>query len=275
MCLATALQASPVVTTNSVGSLILTNHFGDLNDDGQVDVRDIVLLSHHLNGTRLLSAPMLARADLNQDGKVDDTDRHILADMIARRNTGTNDDFDGDELANADEMRLGTNPFDPDTDHDGWLDGWEVFEGTDPLSAQSFPKTLVVAGPPVTVLSPLLQDSDTNMLGIVVARPPVQVLSPLMQDSDTNMLGTVLARPPVDIFLPVPEALEEAGRLTAAQPPVEVVYPLLQNGDTNSYGALLALPPVEVVYPLLQNEDTNWLGVLLARPPVTITNFAK
>lgn len=249
MFLATALEASPVVTTNSAGSLIFTNHFGDLNDDGQVDVRDIVLLTHHLDGTRLLSAPMLARADLNQDGKVDDTDRRILADMIAGRNTGPNDDFDGDELANADEIRLGTNPFNPDTDGDGWLDGWEVFEGTDPLSAQSYPKTLVVA------------------------RPPVQVLSPLIQDSDTNMLGSVVARPPVEVFSPILGAAEDAGGITLAYPTVELTLPPSILTEENG-SIMLARPPVEVFAPA--SNLIEEAGVLiLARPPVTVTNSSQ
>jgi hypothetical protein len=244
--LANTLEASPVVTTNSAGYLIFTNHFGDLNDDGQVDVRDIVLLTHHLDGTRLLSAPMLARADLNQDGKVDDMDRRILADMIAGRNTGPADDFDGDELANADEMRLGTDPLDPDTDHDGWLDGWEVFEGTDPLDPQSHPKQFAYARPPVRAISPLLQDADTNMFGVVLARPPVHVISPLLQDTDINTLGVVLARPPVEIFMPASAAVEENGALTVGKPATEVIYPLLQQTDTNWFGSLLACPPITI-----------------------------
>ena len=95
----------------------------------------------------------LARADLNQDGRIDHTDRRILADLIAHRHTGPEDDFDADELSNADEIRLGTNPFDPDTDRDGSLDGWEVIEGTDPLNPLSRVQMTFVASPPVTVIN--------------------------------------------------------------------------------------------------------------------------
>jgi hypothetical protein len=171
------LQAASSVTTNSAGRLVLTNHFGDLNDDGQVDVRDLVLFTHHLNGTRLLAPGLTNRLDLNQDGKADDTDRRILADMIANRNTGPDDDFDGDELSNADEIRLGTNPFDADTDHDGSLDGWEVVEGTDPLDPLSQLRVTVVARPPVAIIHPLIQDIDTNAPGPIVARPPVTLIN--------------------------------------------------------------------------------------------------
>jgi hypothetical protein len=30
--------------------------------------------------------------------------------------------------------------------------------------------------------------------------PPVKVIHPLIQDTDTNLLGTVLARPPVTVI---------------------------------------------------------------------------
>ena len=221
--------AIPSVTTNSAGALILTNHFGDLNNDGQVNVLDVVLLTRHLNGTQLLSPAFTNRADLNQDGAITTADRAILADLIACRNTGPNDDFDGDELSNVQEMQFGTNPFNPDTDGDGWLDGWEVAEGTDPLSAQSVPKTMVIARPPVHVISPLIQDTDTNTFGVVMARPPVQVIYPLIQDTDTNTYGTLLARPPV-----------------------QVIYPLIQDSDTNTFGTVLAKPPVMVTNPPAQ-----------------------
>jgi hypothetical protein len=227
MFLAPALGASPVVTTNSAGNLVLTNYFGDVNDDGQVDVRDIVLLTHHLNGTRLLSTQMLARAEVNLDGAVSDTDRRILADMIAGRNTGPNDDFDGDELANAEEIRRGTNPFDPDTDHDGWLDGWEVTEGTDPLSAQSQPKLTAIAAPPVQVILPdsLVEAiADTN--GVTVAYPAVQIILPdslVEAIADTN--GVTVAYPAVQIIFPdLPvEAEADPNGVTVARPPVTVI----------------------------------------------------
>jgi hypothetical protein len=227
--LASFTQAQPVATTNSAGSLIFTNHFGDLNNDGKVDVLDVVLLTHHINGTRLLSAPMLSRADLNQDGKVDDADRRILANMIAGRNTGPNDDFDGDDLANADEIRLGTNPLDPDTDHDGWLDGWEVAEGTDPLNAQSQPKMLIIAGPPVQMIFPGTYDDPAMTAGgITVARPPVQLIFPdfpVEAAADTN--GVTVARPPVQLVFPdFPiETVADTNGVTVARPPVQIEIP--------------------------------------------------
>ena len=265
-------QAQPSVTTNAAGTLVLANHFGDLNDDGRVNVLDVVLLTHHLNGTRLLPTNLLARADLNQDGQIKPTDRRILADMIAARLVKADEDFDGDELSNAEELRRGTSPFDPDTDHDGGLDGWEVAEGTNPLDAQSRMVITIVASPGVQVVHPLIQNTDTNALGPVVARPPIQVIFPAMPEGEEVGAITV-ARPPVQVIFPAMAEAEEIGAITVARPPVQVIHPLLQNEDTNS-APVLARPPVQVIHPLIQDTDTNAPGPVLARPPVKVINPA-
>ena len=270
LLLSSQAQTLNVVTTNSAGELVFTNQFGDLNDDGTVDVLDVVCLTHHLNGTRLHGSNLLVRADLNQDGLVNATDRSILADMIARRNVKADDDFDNDELSNADEIRFGTNPFDPDTDHDGGLDGWEVIDGTNPLDPQSRMNIMVVARPPVTVIHPLLQNEDTNTCGTVHSQPPVLVISPLLQNTDTNTYGTILAQPPVLVVSPMLSEDTNTYGVVSAQPPVLVISPQLQNADTNAYGTILSRPPVLVISPLLQNTETNAYGVILAQPPVQV-----
>jgi gliding motility-associated-like protein len=45
-----------------------------------------------------------------------------------------NQDCDNDGLTNAEELALGTDPFNPDSDGDGVLDGTEVADGTNPLN---------------------------------------------------------------------------------------------------------------------------------------------
>jgi hypothetical protein len=50
-------------------------------------------------------------------------------------------DSDGDRLADADEIAIGTDPNNPDTDGDGYYDGDEVALGTDPFDPGSFPAT--------------------------------------------------------------------------------------------------------------------------------------
>ena len=53
-------------------------------------------------------------------------------------------DTDGDGIPDEDEIRLGTNPFDPDTDHDGYPDGLEIALGSDPLDLKA---SLILTGP--------------------------------------------------------------------------------------------------------------------------------
>lgn len=53
---------------------------GDFNDDGVVDMDDMVLMAKAIS-----SGNTTARYDLNTSGKVDDTDLHILADIILNK----------------------------------------------------------------------------------------------------------------------------------------------------------------------------------------------
>src|SRR5439155_11550215 len=48
-------------------------------------------------------------------------------------------DSDGDGLSDAQEILLGTDPFNPDTDGDGFADGVEVASGSDPLDPACTP----------------------------------------------------------------------------------------------------------------------------------------
>ncbi|MEE2750828.1 MAG: hypothetical protein VX519_05315 [Myxococcota bacterium] len=50
-------------------------------------------------------------------------------------------DLDGDGLLGDVEEALGTDPENPDSDDDGWTDGEEYDENTDPLNADSKPYT--------------------------------------------------------------------------------------------------------------------------------------
>ncbi|PIR41356.1 MAG: hypothetical protein COV31_01510 [Candidatus Yanofskybacteria bacterium CG10_big_fil_rev_8_21_14_0_10_46_23] len=52
------------------------------------------------------------------------------------RNYQESDDFDSDGLSNQDEAFWTTDPYNPDTDGDGFLDGEEVLSGHDPLNSQ-------------------------------------------------------------------------------------------------------------------------------------------
>ena len=48
-------------------------------------------------------------------------------------------DPDADDLRSGDELAAGTNPFGPDSDRDGWPDGYEVENGENPLVQQPSP----------------------------------------------------------------------------------------------------------------------------------------
>ena len=172
------LRAQPSISTNAAGALILTGHFGDVNDDGQVNVLDLVHLSSHLSGERWLTGDATNRADINVDGVIGAADQRILAALIAARFIQAEEDFDGDELSNAEEQRLGTRPIEADSDHDGSIDGWEVAEGTNPLDPLSKVNLTIVARPRVAVLHPLIQEDDPSQRGLLLARPPVKVLNP-------------------------------------------------------------------------------------------------
>jgi len=62
-------------------------------------------------------------------------------------------DYDSDELLNQDELALGTDPFNADTDGDGELDGIEVANGTDPNN----PASVMVDSTFPTVISPQVE----------------------------------------------------------------------------------------------------------------------
>ena len=119
------------------------NNSIDLDDDndGIPDTNEI------LNGTN----PLLADSDgdgINDategitdsdgDGIIDalesstlDTDNDGVADQDDTENTNPNNDNDGDGLTNPQEITLGTDPLNPDTDGDGENDGIESISDTD------------------------------------------------------------------------------------------------------------------------------------------------
>ncbi|MDQ3694034.1 MAG: thrombospondin type 3 repeat-containing protein [Chloroflexota bacterium] len=112
----------------------------------------------------VVSAPTAvpAEAEPEVDTEAVDTDGDGLSDAEeAELNTDPAVvDTDGDGLADGDEVLVhGTEPLAPDTDGDGFLDGDEVDQGTDPLSAASFP------GAPVDSDGDGLPDSIEAELG--------------------------------------------------------------------------------------------------------------
>ncbi len=101
---------------------------GDLNEDGQLNVADLMLaarLRDHLDyDVRGDVAPETAAPDGSLNG----------ADLIRISNALENDDVDNDGLGNNQELGFGSSPFLDDTDGDGLRDGAEFDHGTDPRS---------------------------------------------------------------------------------------------------------------------------------------------
>jgi len=75
-----------------------------------------------------------------------DTDGDGMPDSWESQYTGldpnfddAHEDLDRDSLVNVDERFFGTNPENPDTDHDGYSDGCEIAVHSDPLDSNSVP----------------------------------------------------------------------------------------------------------------------------------------
>lgn len=87
-------------------------------------------------------------SDLLLDGIVvsgdDDLDGLFRHEELELGSDPEDPDTDGDLLDDGEEVQRGTDVLDPDTDGDGTSDGEEVVAGTDPLDANDFP----VAFPP-------------------------------------------------------------------------------------------------------------------------------
>jgi hypothetical protein len=59
---------------------------GDANGDGRRDIRDVVKLVNHLNGSQAITGPVpLARADATQDGAIDEDDLVWIVDFLLGR----------------------------------------------------------------------------------------------------------------------------------------------------------------------------------------------
>lgn len=54
---------------------------GDINNDGIIDISDYTRISLYLQGLITLTAEELARADINQDGIVNETDKNIIRNI--------------------------------------------------------------------------------------------------------------------------------------------------------------------------------------------------
>lgn len=138
---------------------------GDVDGNGIIDTADRNAIINHLLNVAPLTEPGLSAADANQDGALDvrdvvfvargspDTDQDGLPDVVetalglAPENPDTDgdnvqdgdEDYDSDGLSNLSELNQGLDPALPDSDGDGFYDAAELNSGTDPLSPSVVP----------------------------------------------------------------------------------------------------------------------------------------
>lgn len=136
---------------------VMCNAETDADNDGLPDYMELIL------GTNLNNK------DTDSDGLPDGYEVLTLgtdplkADTDGNGVKDSNEDADGDKLANLEEYKLGTSPINPDTDGDGLNDYEEVYTyHTDPLNADTDGDTLSDGDDVALGFSPLLKDTDSN-----------------------------------------------------------------------------------------------------------------
>ena len=76
-----ALIASLVLGC-SVPGLAAPDFLGDLNEDGEITVADVILLGRHVDGAGPLEAELVPYGDVNADGIISEEDVDQLVDII-------------------------------------------------------------------------------------------------------------------------------------------------------------------------------------------------
>jgi large repetitive protein len=197
-----AVNDAPVVDNDVANCAYNTPVTGDLIDAGDFDIDGTTLLAN----TNPVSGPSNGTIVINPDGTYTyipnnnfiGTDVVVVAicdqglplpgicindTLVITVNPCTaNDpiqDCDNDGLTNAEELALGTDPFNPDSDGDGVLDGTEVADGTNP----SNPCSLVLASQTVAPTNAWLNlDCDND--GLTNGQELALGTDPFNPDSD-------------------------------------------------------------------------------------------
>lgn len=90
---------------------------------------------------RVIGIDFMIDADRDEDGIPDWWEMQYFGGAT---NAVASTDTDSDGLTNFDEYLLGTEPLDPDTDGDWFMDGYEVDEGFNPLASTNAPVILAI-----------------------------------------------------------------------------------------------------------------------------------
>ena len=167
----------------------------DLDEDGIVDLATgleienaVVVIKGNGDGTFSSHSRMtvnlpraMAVGDFDEDGSPDIATANFEGDNITLL---LRPDADDDDLSNAEETALGTNPFDSDTDDDALTDGEEVVLGTDPLDADTDNDAIGDGDEEALGTDPLDADSDND--GLSDSEEGVMGTDPLDADSDDD-----------------------------------------------------------------------------------------
>ena len=176
-------------------------------------------------------------------------------------------DEDDDELTNAEEYALGTNPWLLDTDGDGWSDGEEVLQSTDPLDRMDAPE--IARG---VVINEALYDPAGDDTG----KEFVELYSSSPFDVDLSgfrLQGTLSSNPsnflniftfPTGAVIRSGSALLVGGDLMAVQPDYVTNFALVNrsSGNQKTAGVRLITPstmsPTTTVDALLYNYPNTY-----------------
>jgi YD repeat-containing protein len=118
-------------------------------------------------------------------------------------------DPDHDGLSNLDELVHKTDPFDSDTDNDGFSDGNEVEGNSNPLDPTSHPFD-PEQRPPGDAISPVFSVKNITDPGQGLPVPPGDAISPVFSIKNTTNPGAGQPVPPGDAISPVFSIKNEA-----------------------------------------------------------------
>jgi len=170
------------MNTTTIGGILRAgdccNFLGSIDEvavwDHALSAEDAVRLADGVAADEAVVPP----ADADGDGLPDDWELSVFNNL---NETGQTDP-DNDQLSNAQEFELGTDPTDPDTDDDGVKDGKEVNNGWDPLNPDTDGDGISDGDELEAGLNPASTDSDGD--GISDPEEYELGLSPTEWDSD-------------------------------------------------------------------------------------------